>query len=249
MSFTGKVVLITGAASGIGAKTAIHLSQLGASISLVDRNPDNLDTIAQQVTGAPLKVVADVTTDAERIINTTVEHFGKLDVLINCAGIIGGGTIEDFTIESYDRIMDVNVRSILLLSQSAIKHLEKTKGNIVNLSSVASHIACPRIFAYAMSKAAVSHFTRCAALDLAKKGIRVNAIGPGAIETPLWDPMVQTNASREEYFAQMTSKHPLGRLAQTGDIARAIAFLASDDAAFITGQILTIDGGLSLTTA
>lgn len=254
MSFNGKVVLITGAGSGIGANTAIHLSKLGASVAIVDRDAEKLNDVQQKIVSlenaaAPLKILADVTTDAERIIDSTVAHFGKLDVLVNCAGIAELGSIEDLTIESYDRIMNVNVRSVLSLSQLAIKHLEVTKGNIVNLASVYGIMAVPIVLPYCMSKAAVSHFTRCAALDLAKKGIRVNAVNPGVTDTPIFKTVGWSDEMIQEHFAQLAQKYPLGRIGRVDDISKAIAFIASDDASFITGQTLVVDGGISLTTA
>lgn len=254
MSFTGKVVLITGAASGIGADAAIHFGQLGASVSIVDRNAEKLNEVAQQITlagskTAPLQIVADVTTDAERIINTTVAHFGQLDVLVNNAGIAERGTLENFTVESFDRVMNVNVRSILLLSQLAIKHLEKTKGNIVNVSSAAATVPEPSVFIYCMSKAAVAHFTRCAALDLAKKGIRVNAICPGVIETPIFNAPGASEEKVKAYMTYLAAKTPLGRNGNVSETSSAIEFLASDRAAFTTGQCLILDGGFSLTSA
>lgn len=211
MNFTGKVVLITDAAAGIGAETAIHLSKIGASVALVDRNSESLDDVAEQIIAsgsavAPLKITADVTLDAKRIIDTTVQHFGRLNVLVNCAGIADNGSIANsFSIDSYDRVMNVNVRSILLLSLLAIEHLEKNQRNIVNLSSAAGSVAASKILAYAISKAAVSHFTRCAVLELAKNGIRVNAVSPGAIETTIWHSIGMTNDNKDKCFAQASN--------------------------------------------
>lgn len=254
MSFSGKVLLITGAGSGIGAGAAIHFSQLGASLAIVDRNAEKLEATAQQIAlagsaVAPLQIVADVTTDAERIIDSTVAHFGHLNVLVNCAGIAERSSIEDFSIDSYDRIMNVNVRSLLLLTQLAIKHLKRTKGNVVNMSSVASIIPMPSILPYCMSKAAVSHFIRCTALDLAKKGIRVNAICPGVIETPLFKSFGITDDDMAEFMADLASKAPLQRNGTVRETARAIEYLASDAVSFVTGQCFVLDGGHFLTTA
>lgn len=254
MSFTGKVVLITGASSGIGADAAIHLSKLGASVAIVGRNASKLHAVAQQITAAgpavaPFEIVADVTTDSERIIISTIDHFGQLDVLVNNAGITETGDLESFSIDAYDRIMNTNVRSVLLLTQLAIKHLEKTKGNVVNISSIAAEQAVPQATIYCMSKAALDHFTRCAALDLAKKGIRVNAVNPGIIETPIFQTVGITDDMMEGFKAHWSGIYPLGRIGQVSDTSKAIAFLASDDASFTTGQTLKVDGGYTLTSA
>jgi len=248
MSFSGKVILITGGSSGIGAAAALHFSKLGASVAIVGRNSIRLNAVAQQIIDAgcpePLAIVADVTKDAERILSETIAKYDKLDVLVNNAGIIEMASIETITTESYDRIMNTNVRSILLLTQLAVSHLEKTKGNIVNVSSVLSTIPNANALAYCMSKAAVDHLTRCVALDLGRKGIRVNAINPAVIVTPIFATTGMSDAAREAFLKQIAEKYPLGRPGTVHDTAKAIEFLASDSyASFITGHSLNVDGG------
>jgi len=251
MSFNGKVVLISGASSGIGAAAAIHLSQLGASVAIVGRDAVKLNAVAKQIADAgspePLAIVADVNNDAEKIINNTITRFGKLDVLINNAGIIEMASIETVTPESYDRIMNTNVRSVVLLTQLAVPHLEQTKGNIVNVSSCLSKIPHPGALAYCMSKAAIDHFTKCIALDLAKKGIRVNAINPAVIATPLYNTIGMSDDAVSKFMKQAGVKYPLGRVGCVDDTSKAIEFLANDgSASFITGHLLDVDGGDSL---
>lgn len=174
MSFVNKVILITGASSGIGAHAAVHLAKKGASIALVGRNEKRLIAVSEEIKSAgspkPLVVVADITTDVERIIEETVNHFGKLDVLINNAGILSRNSIENIDLSEYDRIMNTNVRSIIHLTKLAVPHLEKTKGNILNVSSIAGFRIRPNSLAYSISKAAVNQLTKSAALDLASKG-------------------------------------------------------------------------------
>lgn len=142
MSFEDKVILITGAGSGIGADASRHLAKLGGKIALVDRNEKNVSEVAEQIRKAgyetPLVIVADVTSDAERIINETIKHFEKLDILVNNAGIVLYDNVNNVKMSEFDRIFDVNVRSVVTLTQLAIPHLEKTKGNIVNTSSIAA---------------------------------------------------------------------------------------------------------------
>lgn len=255
MSYTGKVVLITGASSGIGADAAIHLAKLGASVAIVGRNSVNLNGVAQQIiaTGAltkPLEIVADVTTDAERIINETIAHFGQLNVLINNAGILEMNSIETCTLDSFDRIMNTNVRSVLALTQLAVSHLEKTKGNIVNVSSVAGSIPVTTALAYCTSKAALNHFTRCVALDLAKNGIRVNAVNPGVIVTPIFKTIgINDDEGLEALIKYTADTYPLGRAGAVSDTSKAIEFLAGDNSTFITGHLLNVDGGTSLAPA
>lgn len=188
MSFSEKVIVITGASSGIGKSTAEYLAKQDASLVLVGRNEEQLQNavdLCLQSTQNVHKVIADICieADAERIIQETIAKFGKLDVLINSAGIISSGTIETTTLDQYDRIMNVNVRALFRLTQLAVPHLIASKGNVVNLSSVCGLRSFPNVLAYNMSKSVVDQFTSCVALELADKGVRVNAVCPGVIVT------------------------------------------------------------------
>ena len=172
MDFTGKVVLITGASSGIGASTAEHLSLLGASLVITGRNEENLLKVADKCEGKHLLVIADLTKEEDRvmIIESAIERFGKIDVLVNNAGILENGSIEKTSLDQFDRVMDINVRAVYHLTMLATPHLINTKGNIVNVSSVAGKRSFPGILSYCMSKAAIDQFTKCVALELATKG-------------------------------------------------------------------------------
>lgn len=187
MKFSGKVVLVTGAASGIGAEAARHFAKLGARVAMVDMNEKLLNEVADEISKSggqkPLPIVADVTTDAQRILDETVKNFEKLDILINNAAILWDDNILDFDINQYDRVMNVNLRSVIVLTQLAIPHLEKTKGNVINVTSMAALAARNQYMSYALSKCALAHFTRNAAISLAPKGIRVNSIQPGSIKS------------------------------------------------------------------
>lgn len=185
MSFEDKVILVTGASSGIGADAAKHFAKLGGKVALVGRNEELLDEVVNAIVEAgspePLKIVADVTVDAERIINETIEHFGQLDVLVNNAGFGKKQSIMESSMEFYDEIMATNTRAVVELTKLAAPHLETTKGNIVNVSSIAGIIAIKNMPFYNMTKAALDQFTACAALEFGPKGVRVNSVNPGAI--------------------------------------------------------------------
>jgi Dehydrogenases with different specificities (related to short-chain alcohol dehydrogenases) len=250
MAFRGKVVLVTGASSGIGAATAIHFSHLGASLSLTGRNVENLNKVAEQcVTSSdqpkPFLITGDLTNeqDTKNILESTVKHFGKLDVLINNAGVLEAGSIENTSLEQYDKMFNTNVRSIYHLTMLAVPHLIKAKGNIVNVSSVNGMRSFPGVLAYCMSKASVDQFTRCAALDLAPKHVRVNSVNPGVIVTEIHKRSGMNQEAYEKFLERSKETHALGRPGQADEVARAIAFLASDDASFITGETMPVDGG------
>lgn len=174
MSFSGKVIIITGASSGIGADAARHLAKLGAKVSIIGRNEQRLNKVAEKIKSAgspaPLAIVADVTKDAQRIVDETIKHFGQIDVLVNNAGFSKPDNVSEANLSQFDSVFDTNVRSVINLTKLCVPHLEKTKGNIVNVSSVAGLKAFPNAMTYCMSKAALDQFTKCSALDLAPKG-------------------------------------------------------------------------------
>lgn len=248
MNFAGKVVLITGASSGIGAATAVKLSKLGACLALTGRKQDNLRSVAKECasgSGEPLLIPADITkeSDTERILKTTIEKFGKLDVLINNAGIIETGTIETTSLEQFDRVMNTNIRSIYHLTMLAVPHLIKTQGNVVNVSSVNGIRSFPGVLAYNISKMAVDQFTRCVALELAAKNVRVNCVNPGVTVTNLHKRGGMDEETYKKFLEHSKTTHAMGRPGQATEVADAIAFLASESASFITGASLPVDGG------
>lgn len=250
MEFKDKVVLITGASSGIGAGAAEHFATQGAWLVLVGRNAANLAAVAAKCTpthGAPqpLQIIADISKEADtvRVIETAIEKFKKLDVLVNNAGILDRGTIETTTLEQYDTVMNINVRSIFHLTHLAVPHLIATKGNIVNISSVNGLRSFAGVLVYNMSKSAVDQFTRCVALELAPKGVRVNSVNPGVIVTDVHKRGGMDDEAYAKFLEHSKSTHALGRVGDVKETADAIAFLASDRATFITGVQLPVDGG------
>jgi NAD(P)-dependent dehydrogenase (short-subunit alcohol dehydrogenase family) len=249
-----KVALITGASSGIGRATALLFALNGYVVSAVGRNEHELGELRDEARDADglIRVhLADVTenTQVDRVVSETVEHSGHIDVLVNSAGIIKNGTIENTTLDDWDKMMNINLRSIFHLMQKCVPHLQKTKGNIVNVSSITGLRAFPNVLAYCVSKAATDQLTRCSALELASQGIRVNAVNPGVVVTNLHKRGGMATDDYEKFVANAANTHPLGRAGSPQEVAELIYFLASAKAAWITGVTYEIDGGRGQTCA
>lgn len=246
MSFMKKVVIITGAGSGIGASTAELFAKECATVAIVDRNEDKLNSIDQrcQEFGAPtLTIKADLSKDqeADTIVKKIIEKFGQLDVLINNAGIMReAGILAENFLETYDETMNINIRSPVRITRFAVPHLIKTKGNIINVSSVAAiSPRRPNFISYRISKAGLTHFTRCLAVELAPHGVRVNTVSPGPTDTNLFEGM--------EVTADKLKAHTvLHRVLETNEIANMIMYLASGKAKGITGSNFIVDNGYLL---
>jgi NAD(P)-dependent dehydrogenase (short-subunit alcohol dehydrogenase family) len=250
----GRVALVTGATSGIGRATAQRLAAQGARVALVGRDAETLAEVARQVGdagGEAAEIRADVMLDGEarRAVEETIERFGGLDVLVNAAGIISNGTVENTALEDWDAMMNVNLRSVFQLMQLAVPYLEKRPGNVVNVSSVTGLRAFPGVLAYCVSKAGVDQLTRCAALELAPKGIRVNAVNPGVVVTNIHRRGGMQEEAYAAFLEHSKKTHPLGRVGAAEEVAELILFLASDRAAWITGATHSIDGGRAQTCA
>jgi NAD(P)-dependent dehydrogenase (short-subunit alcohol dehydrogenase family) len=249
-----KIALVTGASSGIGRATALSFAEAGARVALVGRNAEALAWVAGEIEsrgGTPYAIAADVTkeADAERAIVETVERFGALDILVNAAGGLSSGTIESTTLNAWDAMLDVNLRAVFHLMQLAIPHLEPRRGNIVNVSSVTGLRAFPGVLAYCVSKAGVDQLTRCAALELAGKSIRVNAVNPGVVRTEVHRRSGMNEETYAAFLEHSQGTHPLGRVGEAEEVAGLILFLASERAAWITGATYSIDGGRAQTCA
>ncbi|XP_022834407.1 uncharacterized protein LOC111362106 [Spodoptera litura] len=244
MSFQDKVVIVTGASSGIGAATAIKFAEEGAKVALVGRNQEKLNNVAKKC-GNPLIIAADVSKDedAKRIIEETIKRFGKIDVLVNNAGI-GGVTniLDEGVIKVFDQIMNTNLRSAVVLTHLAVK----TKGNIVNISSVAAYRVAPSFIAYNTSKAGMDHFTRAVALELAPHGVRVNVINPGPVKTDIIENMGATKEAADAAFDNMLKATALSRVSDSDEIADLVLFIASDKSKAITGSSIVTDNGVML---
>ncbi|CAH0406760.1 unnamed protein product [Chilo suppressalis] len=254
--FTGKVVLVTGASAGIGEATALLFAKLGAQLALVGRNAENLRSVAVRCAEEkglqPLEILTDLSTDegAEKTAKDTVEHFGRLDVLVNNAAEGSRSFIQGAEMEVFDRMVRTNLRAVYNLTRLLVPELVKTKGNIINVSSVAATNAYPGNLAYSITKAALDHFSRIIAVELAPKGVRVNTVSPGITVSKFVQRV--TGASDEQYQAWLTAVStgiPLKRACTADDVAYAIVHLASDHSAIVTGALLVVDGGVQFTDA
>jgi len=254
MTFKGKVVLITGATSGIGRETAESFGREQASVVAVGRNDSALDAVCGAIRAAGGSAVgckADVTAAEApaRIVDTAVQAFGGIDVLVNAAGVIASGTLESTTDDVWDAMMSVNARAPFRLMRAALPHLVARKGAVVNVSSVNGLRSFPGVLAYCVSKSAVDQLTRCAAIELAPLGVRINAVNPGVTVTNLHRRSGMDDAQYAAFLERSKTTHPLGRPGQPADVAEMILFLASEKAGWMTGETIPIDGGRHLTCA
>lgn len=241
--FAGKAAIVTGAAGGIGRATALRLASEGAEVLAVDLKETELAETATMAYGSALTtMLADVAdrTAPERIVAATLKAFGRLDFLVNNAGIGGrGGSVTDTGDEGWDRIIDINLSAVFRMSRAALPHLPRPGGKIVHISSVFGMVGFPEGPGYAASKAGVAQLTRQMTADFGAEGININAIAPGVIDTPMTHRAINEDAWYREAMIKNT---PMG-IGQPDDIAGVVAFLCSDDARYIAGQVIPVDGG------
>jgi NAD(P)-dependent dehydrogenase (short-subunit alcohol dehydrogenase family) len=249
--FAGKSVLITGATSGIGHAVASAFRSNQAHVTAIGRNEVALDELYGTDGNDVLRIPADVTDiDAmRRVVEEVVGQFGRLDVLVNAAGHISSGTIETTALSAWDAMMNVNLRAPFQLMQLCTPHLIATKGNVVNISSVTGLRSFPGVLAYCVSKSGLDQLTRCAALELAPKGVRVNAVNPGVVVTQIHKRGGMNEETYASFLEHSRTTHPLGRVGEPSEIADLVMFLASEKASWITGATYSIDGGRALTCA
>lgn len=247
MSFKDKVILVTGTHSEIATDAAREFAKAGGKVVLAGQDDKRLDKIVNKITqegGTAFLIIADVEREPEKIIKQTIDQFQKLHVLVNFAGLAGTAhTLLDADYNLFDQIMNANLRSTMVLSKHAAPHLKSTKGNIINVSSIAALIVLKGLPFYSISQAALDKFTDCAALEFGKMGIRVNAINQGAIRSVPIENLGNNAAAYEKSLKSASKSYPISRIGELYDTSAAILFLASDAASFITGTHLRVDGG------
>ena len=244
--------IVTGASSGIGRAAALKLAADGYGVMAVGRDKAELDRVCAEVAGnggTAQPFVADVTSNdgPSAAVRAAIDAFGGIDALVNAAGIIASGGVADTSDEAWDTMLGINVRAPFRLIREAAPALVARKGSVVNVSSVAGLRAFPGVAAYCVSKAAVDQLTRVAALDLAPKGVRVNAVNPGVVVTNLHRRSGMDEGKYAEFLERSKTTHPLGRVGTPEEIAGVIAFLLSPASGWITGETVAIDGGRHLT--
>ena len=244
MELSGKVALVTGAAQGIGKAIAMLLARNGADVVVSDINLEKAQETTNEIQGmgrrsVAIKVnVADLK-DVERMVEATVEQFGRIDILVNNAGITRDRLILRMTEEDWDAVLDVNLKGTFNCTKAVIRHMSKQKsGKIVSIASVSGEMGNPGQANYAASKAGVIGFTKTIAREFAGRGINVNAIAPGYIQTPM------TDAVPEKGKEELKRMIPMERLGKPEDVAQAVLFLVSENSSYITGQVLNVNGGI-----
>ena len=239
---SGRVALVTGGASGIGLATAEVMLREGARVLLADRDGAAAEAAARRLGEGAMGAAADVTAqaDVEAVVSMAVQRLGGLDVLVNSAGIVSKHRFLDLPVDDWRDMLDVHLTGTFLCTQAAARHMVDAGGGaVVNISSIAAELGNPLAVHYATAKGGIRMFTRSTAVSLAGHGVRVNAVGPGTTETPLTGGRLED----PDVAASALQRIPLGRFGQAGEVAELVTFLASDRAAYITGQTIYIDGG------
>jgi NAD(P)-dependent dehydrogenase (short-subunit alcohol dehydrogenase family) len=249
--FAGKTAIVTGGAMGIGAAVAELLAERGAAVAILDRSGEDAEEEARRIGAkghSAIAVPTDVAVgvEVEAAVARVVKAFGGIDVVSNNAGIQRYGTVETTTEDEWDEVINVNLKSVYLICHHAIAELKKRKGAIVNMASVQSFATQKGVAAYTTGKHGLIGLTRSMALDFAVYDVRVNAVAPGSVDTPMLHSAIGLDKNPEALMKVVHGMHPLGRIAAPREIAEAVAFLASPRASFVTGSTLVVDGGLLL---
>jgi len=250
LKLNGKVALITGGSEGMGYVTAELFLCEGANVVITGRSTDKGARAAKKLSrlGEVEFVRADVSrpADAKRMVERTVKRFGRIDILFNNAGIYLEKPVEDTSVEEWDQVIDINLKGTFLASKYAVPHMKRQGGGvIINNSSDAGLVGNRSCAAYCASKGGVTIMTKAMALDYAKHNIRVNSVNPGTIDTPMLQREAEASGNVRAYLKRTDEDHPIGRMGQPEEVARAVLFLASDESSFVTGAALSVDGGLT----
>ena len=240
----GKVALVTGGSSGIGKSIALLYAKEGADVVINSRSEEVLKEVCKLNEKKITYVVGDITQDevVKKLADYVKTKFDKLDILVNNAGLSIGESRKELKLSSYDKTFDLNVRALVNMTITCLPLILKSKGNILNISSISSQISHPGMSMYSGSKAAIDSFTRIWAKELAKDNVRVNAISPGAIETDIWNKANIPKDSIEKYKESVKKRIPCERFGTPEEVAKVALFLVSDDARYINGSIYNIDG-------
>ncbi|HZW38007.1 MAG TPA: SDR family oxidoreductase [Ignavibacteriaceae bacterium] len=249
--FQNKSAIVTGGAMGIGGAVAKMLAQRGAKVLIVDKSESEGIKATEEINksgGEAAYLKADVSNikNCEAAINKAIEKYGKLDILSNNAGIQKYGTVETTSLEDWNEVMNVNLNSMFYMMKYAIPHLKKSKGNIVNMTSVQAFATQRNVAAYTTSKNAIIGLTKCTAIDYARDGVRVNCVAPGTTDTPMLRYAAEMDPDPESVYETCRNMHPLGRIATPEEVAEVVCFLASERASFVTGSCYLVEGGLLL---
>ena len=240
----GKVSIVTGGGSGIGRGIAILFAKEGSDVVIIGRTEESLKETCKSNPEKITYIVGDITKEEsiKNLIEYVTKKFGKLDILVNNAGFCIGENLVSLKISSYDKTFDLNVRALVNMTINCLPLIIKSKGNILNISSISSQINPPKMSMYAGTKAAIDSFTKCWAKELAKDNVRVNAISPGAIETEIWNKANMPKDSIEKYKETIKKMIPCGRFGTSEEVAKVALFLVSDDASYVNGSIYNVDG-------
>ena len=242
----GKVAVVTGGSSGIGKSIALLYAQEGADVVIISRTEETLKEVCKLNEKKITYVVGDLTQDevVKKLVDYVKEKFGKLDILVNNAGWAPVKPLKQLKISDYDKTFNIDVRAVVNVTIEFLPLILKSKGNILNMSSFSANHRFKQLSMYIGAKGAIENFTRCWALELAKDGVRVNAVAPGVIETNIWN-LTDLPKEKEEKYKENTIKMiPFQRIGTPEEVAKVALFLVSDEASYVTGSIYNIDGGM-----
>jgi NAD(P)-dependent dehydrogenase (short-subunit alcohol dehydrogenase family) len=252
MRLAGKIALVTGSARGIGRGIALRFAQEGAKVGIVDLDEDLCQIAADEITasgGEALALSGDISseTDVKRIVETLRQRYGAPDVLVNNAAVMPSGALHQTSPADFDRCLSVNLRGTFLMSSAVIPDmLAARKGSIIHMASVTGVLGLPGLAVYSTTKGALISLARAMSTDYARSGIRVNAVSPGTIDSPMLHDFLAAQSRPDYLRQQFDDMHPIGRVGTIEEVASVFVFLASDESSFVTGANYTVDGGLSV---